>query len=165
MLSGFEALTTSELDALLEAPVLIVALIGAADGIFDAEEREWSDRLVNVFTYAKPKTVNDFYTRVSDNFIGKVSDKLSSLESDEDVREEELSAQLNALNPILAKLPPALGVVLYKSFLSLAKETAKASGGFLRIGAIAEAEHRWINLPMLTPIHLPAGVDPAVEEE
>ncbi len=165
MLSGFEFLESSEMAALLDAPVAIAALIGAADGKFDQQESEWSDRLVDVFTYNKPKALNDFYAQVSLNFIEKVNQKLAGLPGDTKAKTEALGRQLEALNPILAQLDQAAGAALYSSFIKLARETAKASGGFLRIGAIAAAEQRWIDLPMLTPIHAPAANVAETEEE
>jgi hypothetical protein len=48
--------------------------------------------------------------------------------------------------------------------VKLAEETAKASGGFLRIGAIAPEEEVWMSLPMLTPIAAPAH-DPSESKE
>jgi hydrogenase maturation protein HypF len=71
-------------------------------------------------------------------------------------REAALESKLQQVNPLLAKLDQELAAALYKSFRTLAQETAKASGGFLRIGAVGSAESRWIELPMITPIHPPA---------
>ncbi|MCC7506021.1 MAG: hypothetical protein IT259_12005 [Saprospiraceae bacterium] len=155
-MSDFDTLTPAEKAQLSEAPVLIVALLAAADGEFDRHEQDWTDRLVDVFTYAKPKLINDFYAPVSTGFVKKVSTKLASLPAETDARETALAAELEAINPLLAKLAPALGAALYKSFRTLALETAKASGGFLRIGAVSSVESRWVDLPMLTPI-LPPG--------
>ena len=74
------------------------------------------------------------------------------MSDDADTRSAELAEKIAAANPILAKLDIELAATLYKSYAVLAKETAKASGGFLRIGAVSAAEHRWTHLPMLTPI-------------
>lgn len=165
MLKGFENLTSAEQEALLLAPVWITALLGAADGTFDREERNWSDRLVQVRTYGNPASLRDFYRLVADNFIEKVERKLAELPDDVARRQADIAAALEKLNPLLAKLDPALGAALYKSFTGLAAETAKASGGFLRMGAISDAEHRWVKLPMLTPIVPPAGELPPEEAE
>lgn len=155
MLAGFENLTPAELDQLLETPVLITALIGAADGKFDRAEKTWSERLVRVHTYDNPVEMNEFYRRVAENFVEKVDRRLAELPLDAASRNAAIAAQLETLNPILAKLDVHLGAALYKSFVGLAEETAKASGGFLRIGAISDAEHRLVKLSMLTPIEAP----------
>jgi hypothetical protein len=151
-LEGFDQLNSEELDALLEAPVLIAALVGAADGEFDREERSWSDRLMFARTYNKPKHLNEFYSVVSNDFLPKVDAVLEHLPADADQRNTILSDQLAKLNPILAKLGEPLGADLYKSFVGLAKETAKASGGIFRFGAINAKEKPWIKLPMLIPV-------------
>lgn len=155
-MSNFDILSPAELAQLSEVPVQIVALIGSADGAFDSEEQDWSDRMVNVFTYAQPKLINDFYEPVSQGFIDKVKALLAALPGEAAAREAALESKLQQVNPLLAKLDQELAAALYKSFRTLAQETAKASGGFLRIGAVGSAESRWIELPMITPVHPPA---------
>lgn len=156
MLEGFQHLSGDEIDALVEAPVLITVLVGAADGELDREERGWSDRLMQARTYSKPHLVNEYYRIVADKFLEKLDQELERLPAGVDERSEAIAVRLGALNPILAKLDVHLGTTLYKSFIVLAQETAKASGGFLRIGSISAAEHKWVQLPMLTPVLEPS---------
>jgi hypothetical protein len=163
-LEGFDQLSIEELDALIEAPVLITALVGAADGEFDREERTWTDRLMQSRTYNKPKHLNAYYGVVAHDFITKVDAALLGFPVDVQQRNHHISLKLANINPILARLDPLLGADLYKSYIALAKETAKASGGFLRIGAISSAEAPWINLPMLTPIAPPLGTKPVEDD-
>ncbi|MBK7938467.1 MAG: hypothetical protein IPJ82_15910 [Lewinellaceae bacterium] len=163
LLDGFQNLEKNEIDALVEAPVLITILIGAADDNIDGEERKWTERLLRARTCNRPKELNEFYRVVVEGFWGKVQDRLSRLPAEVEARNEAISKLLGNLNPVLAKLDPELAADLYHGFISLAEETAKASGGFLRIGAISAAESRWTKLPMLTPIeHKP---DKTEEEE
>lgn len=151
-LEGFEHLHATELDLLLETPVLITVLVGAADGVLDREERNWSERLLQARTYHNPKHLNDYYSIVVNGFLDKVDRQLAQLPDDTEARNQLISKRLEGVNAILAKLDPPLSVDLYKSYLGLAKETARASGGFLRIGAISAEEARWIDLPMLQPV-------------
>ncbi len=151
-LEGFNHLHSSELDALLGAPALITVLVGAADGVLDREERTWSERLMQARTYNNPKHLNEYYAVVAHDFWGKLDTVLSTYPDDIDIRNNQIAEKLKDLNPILAKLEDPLGADLYRSYIGLAQETAKASGGFLRIGAISAAEAVWIDLPMLTPI-------------
>jgi hypothetical protein len=72
---------------------------------------------------------------------------------------------LEKLNPILAKLDAEVAYLLYHGLLSLAKEVAKASGGFLRIGAVSAAEYVLVELPMLTPIEAPEGMVAPVDHD
>ncbi len=152
MLEGFQHLSTEEIDALLAAPVQITALIGSADGEIDREERNWSERLMRARTYSQPHLIQEYYRIVADGFLNKLDTLMDALPNELEPRSQELADRIEKLNPILAKLDNELAATLYKSFVVLAKETAKASGGFLRIGAISAAEHQWVKLPMLTPI-------------
>jgi len=152
LIDGFKNLAKNEIDALVDAPVLITILVGAADGNIDGEERKWTERLLHARTYNKPQELNEFYRVVSEDFWNKIQDRLSRLPADVDARNEAISRRLADLNPILAKIDRELAADLYHGFVGLAEETAKASGGFLRIGAISAAESRWVGLPMLNPV-------------
>lgn len=152
MLDGFQNLTKSEIDSLVEAPALITILIGAADGELDPEERKWTERLLRTRTYNRPKELNEYYRVVLQDFWDKVQAFMASLPVDPTDRNEAISARLEKLNPVLAKLEVDLASDLYQGFIGLAEETAKASGGFLRMGSISAVESKWVNLPMLEPI-------------
>lgn len=165
MLEGFQHLSGAEMDALVQAPVLITILVGGADGELDRQERTWTERLMRARTYAKPALDNEYYRVVAEGFLEKIEKTIESLPADTEARNLLIAEKLGALNLILAKLDIHLAASLYKSYLSLARETAKASGGFLRIGAISAAEHQWIDLPMLTPISLPPGEEEVYSEE
>jgi hypothetical protein len=154
-MEGFESLSPEERSALLCAPALITILVGAADGHLDGEERTWSERLLRSRTYNKPERLNEFYHLVAESFWVRVTSELAHLPAEAEARNAEISARLSDLNPILAKLDLTLAAAIYKGFVGLAQETAKASGGFLRIGAVAKVEEKWVNLPMLTPIAAP----------
>jgi hypothetical protein len=165
-MKGFEALSPEERSALLHAPALITILVGAADGHLDGEERTWSERLLRTRTYNKPERLNEFYHLVAESFWVRVTSELAHLPAEVEARNAEISERLSHLNLILAKLDPALAAAIYKGFVGLAQETAKASGGFLRIGAVAEMEEKWVNLPMLTPVVAPQSAsEPDVWEE
>ncbi len=161
----FNTLTASELAELLQAPGLIVLLIGTVDGKLDQEERTWAERLIQSRTYNKPAVLNNFYQAVYDGFWDRLDLQIAMLPAEKAARHALLETELAELNPILNKLEPAIGAKLYHGFLTLAEETAKASGGFLRIGAIDETEQRWLQLPMLTPIHAAAREIEADEAE
>lgn len=152
MLEGLEHLTTEELDTLVSIPVWIAALVGGADGEIDREERVWADRLMRARTYSSPGLLSEYYRVVAQGFLEKVDEVMEVMSKDAQTRNAELSDKISAVNPVLARMEPAMGASFYKSFLTMAEETAKASGGFLRIGAVSSAENKWVKLPMLTPI-------------
>jgi len=159
LITGFDQLSKEEIDALVDAPALITILVGAADGDLDREERTWSERLLRSRTYNNPKTLNEFYRVVVEGFWMKVHSEMAHLPEDPAARNAEISTRLVRINPVLAKLDVQLAADLYKGFLGLAEETAEASGGFLRIGAISAEEARWVKLPMITPIIAPKKDD------
>jgi hypothetical protein len=165
MIQEFKNLSTSEIAQLTEAPLLVTLLIGASDGKFDREERTWSARLMETRTYTNPKMLNEFYKVVYDGCLGKIDAIQATLPTNVAARNHALSAKLSDINPILAKLDPLTAYYFHKSMLTLAEETAKASGGFLRIGSVSAAEYEWVKLPMLTTIATPANLPKAIEEE
>jgi hypothetical protein len=164
IIEGFQHLAKGEIDALVEAPALITVLVGMADGELDGEERTWSERLLRSRTYNKPKELNEFYRVVVESFWARVHSEITHLPKDAATRNQELSERLSKLNPILAKLDIELASDLYKGFVGLAEETAKASGGFLRIGAVSAEEKKWMELPMLMPIFSPKKQEQEEEE-
>ena len=121
----------------------------------DREERTWSERLLRSRTYNNPKVLNDYYRVVVETFWVRMQSEMAHLPRDVEARNLEISARLAQLNPILARLDRRLAADLYKGFVGLAEETAKSSGGFLRIGAIGTEENEWIKLPMLAPVVAP----------
>ena len=158
-LEGFEDLSSGELDALIQAPVLITILVAGADGDIDREERYWTDRLMQSRTYSKPKILNEFYRIVSTGFLEKVDKELETLPTDAQLRNVHVESLLKDLNPILAKMDVFLAGDLYKSYIALAREAALSSGGFLRIRAINAAEAEWVGLHMIRPIIKPKSKD------
>lgn len=151
-MTGFDHLSDPEFAALKAAPALVALLIGAADGELDREEMTWASKITHVRTYSKPVALQAFYERVSANFEYEVKRLQSSLPTDATERNSLISNKLSELNLILAKLEKPLAAGFYRSLKSLAGEVAKASGGFLRIGAVSLAEHKWVGLPMISPI-------------
>jgi hypothetical protein len=163
LIEGFKHLSEEEFDLLVEAPALITVLIGASDGELDREERTWSERLLRSRTYNNPKSLNNYYRVVAEGFWARVQGAMAHLPAGVQARNEEISKRLSALNPVLAKLDPSIAAALYKGFLGLAEETAEASGGFLRIGAIGAEEAKWVHLPMLTPVEMPEKGGPQTD--
>lgn len=151
----FSQLNADEQAVLLNAPVWTAILIGAADGKMDAEERSWSAKLMHTRSYAGLDELKDYYKEVFERFDAKLDEELGFLPADAASRESILSENLEKLNEIYPKLAPEIAYTLYKGLLGLAEETAKASGGFLRIGAVSAAEYELVKLPMIAPVENP----------
>jgi hypothetical protein len=164
-MQGFETLTPDELHLLEDTPALITVLIGGADGDLDREERTWSERLLRSRTYNKPAALNEYYSHVAEQFWAKIHAFMVEMPKETAQRNALIVQKLEPVSAILEKLEPTIAYGLYKGFRTLAEETAKSSGGFLRIGAIGEAELEWMHLPMLTPVAAPANWQENIEEE
>ncbi len=164
----FSNLSKEEIRMLQEAPALVTILIGASDGKLDGEERVWSEKLLRARSYSGKKALHEYYRSVSEGFWVELQHQMAILPSEIKARNKVVKGKLKNLNPILAKLDSVIAYSLYKGFLGLAEEVAKASGGFLRIGAVSATEQEVVSLPMLTPIVAPAGLaeeDEPFEEE
>ncbi len=149
---GFSTLTAEEMEVLIQVPIWITALIGGADGRLDPTERAWAEHIVRIRTYGREDSFDAYYHLVAENFSERLKKLWQQLPADASSRNEWLSEQIAQANAILSKLDNTLAATLYHSYLRLAKEVAKASGGFLRMGAISPEENRWLKLPMLLPI-------------
>lgn len=160
----FESLSAEELALLEDAPALITILVGGADGELDREERTWSERLIRSRTYNKPSELNEFYMHVAEQFWAKMNSFMNELPQSVAERSAILEDRLKKVNPILAKLSPEIAYQLYKGSLALAQETAKSSGGFLRIGAVNNMEKNWMELPMIKPIPQPENWNPEQDD-
>lgn len=145
-------LTDTEKSQLLEAIPAITILIAGADGEIDQDEKDWAAKLTNIRSFANNELLHEFYDAVGTDFESRLDAVLDLAPKTTEKRTEFLSEKLASLNPILAKLDPKVGYLLHKDFVSFAKHVAKASGGFLRIGAISSAEKKLIPLSMLDVI-------------
>ncbi len=165
-MAGFENLSPAELNELLDAPLLVALLVGLADGNFDREERRWAAHLLEVHTYIEPRELRRMFDQILEDFPTKVDALTASFPADAAARNQAISEKLAQVNDILPKIAPQLAYRYYRSLVGLAAETAKASGGFLRIGGVSAAEAKWVKLPMLRPVPRPADfVEPNAEED
>ena len=155
MNSYFSNISKDEYEKLQEAIFDVTILIAGADGKIDHEEKEWADKITHMRSYSGPEILREFYAQIDGYFESHLDAKIKKLTPDIDVRNARLASALNDLDPILAKLPQAVGATYYESIRSLAEHIAKASGGFMRIWSISQEEADWVELPMITPIDFP----------
>ncbi|MBL7828668.1 MAG: hypothetical protein JNJ57_18685 [Saprospiraceae bacterium] len=156
----FKQLTQESLEKLLDAPALVTILIGASDNNLDGEERTWSEKLLRARSFSGRPELQDYYRVVAESFWVKLQHELNSLPVDVSKRNEEIKRRLSELNPILSSLDHKIAYLIYKGLIGLAEETAKASGGFLRIGAVSTPEYEWVKLPMIKAIAQPKDFSP-----
>ena len=155
MLEAMQTLSQEEQDLLLDALPLVTVLIAGADGKIDKSETSWATKLTDIRSYSNEPELNDFYEKVSGNFAEKLSYLVSQWPADAKAGVKEVSEKLAGLNPILAKVPQALGAKFYTSLTSFAKHIARADGGIFKMWSISKEEEALIGLPMITPIEMP----------
>ncbi len=149
-----EIVNESQAKLLLNAVPEIAVLIAGADGDIDEKETEWAEKITKIRSYSGPESLRDYYAKASQNFEENFRKLIESLPPNTDQRSAELSKRLTALNPIISRLDNDLAYDLYKSYLSFAKHVAKASGGWLRMWSISNAEKKFVDLPMLDEVIL-----------
>jgi hypothetical protein len=159
-MTQFENLTQGEIELLENAIPQIAILIAGADGNIDQDEKDWAAKLTHIRGYANPKALQAFYDAIDPNFNTKFGDFIQSLPKNTEERQAILNTELAKLNDIFPKLEPRFGYLLYQSFVSFAKQIAKASGGMLGFATISRAEKKWVDLPMLTPVEQPPHEQP-----
>ena len=152
MTEEYKVLTQEEYETLKNSISWITILIASADGDIQPEEVEWAEKLANIRGFALPQELKGFYRDVGVDFHERLHNMIDVMPKDKELRKDLLFEKLATVNPIMAKLDPSIGSVLYESFKSFAKHVAKASGGFLRFFSISSEEKKLMELTMLTPI-------------
>ncbi len=152
MLEHFKGLTEDEKSKLMDAVPLITILVAGADGNIDAEELNWAEKVTDIRSYNLKGELKEFYIEVHATLRARVDHFLSVLPGDVPSRTSQIEEELANLNPILAKLNPAVGTKMYKGYISFAEHVAKASGGLLGFFSINPEEAKVITLHTLTPI-------------
>jgi len=162
MLRQLNNLPADELQELYDAIPVITLLIAGADGEIDKDELEQSEKITKIRGFSGGEIMQDFYDKVGEDYSERLKRWMNVVSKDTAERTADLSARVEKLNPILAKLTPELGAAMYKSFTTFAKHVAKASGGFLGFGSINKDEAALVDLPMLTEIiYVPEEEDEA----
>lgn len=151
-----DQLKDSELEILAGSVTRIALLVGSADGQFSSEEKDRAERLVHIRSFSHHPGLEGLYERAFDEFHATMDSLMANFDGDFDQLHRSLSADLEQVNDILGKLDPDMASMVYESFKSLAWHIARASGGFLGMGAISKAEEHWIHLPM---IHKPESAE------
>lgn len=153
MIPQFQVLNDDEKALMFEAIPLITILIAAADGNIEEKELKWADKIASIRSFSAHDTLKEYYEIVDQNFVKKVRELINTLPDDNDERLKEISHKLSDLNKVFPKIRDInFSVRLYKSFLTFAEQVAKASGGFLGMGAISAEEKQYISLDMIKPV-------------
>jgi len=147
-------ISDEEKQTLIDATAWITLLIAGADGSIAQQELEWATKIAGIRAYSHPDSLDTYYERVGHSFQEKLDALISELPKDTTERTAALTAKLDTVNPILAKLDNPIAFSFYKGFRSFAEHIAKSDGGFLRFFSVSTEEKKLIGLPMLTKIEL-----------
>jgi len=154
MIAGWNSLSVDDKTALIEAPVYITILIGAADNNLDDTEKEWGERLTHFRSITTEEYVQKFYEEADKVFHKKLLSVLASYETKGFTNVQKLEDARNSLkrvNQTLSHLDEDIANNIYNSLLSFAKHIAKVSGGILHMGGISPEEKELLDLKMIDP--------------
>lgn len=155
MIPQFKGLNDKEQKLLTDAIPMITVLIAGADGNIDSEEKEWANKVMEIRGYKHPVELEGYYAIAGENFAARLDQLINELPQDTNARNQMISDELAQLNAIFPKMDPHHAAHFYESFTTFAEHVAKASGGFLRFGAISRDEAKYVDLPMVTKVHMP----------
>lgn len=148
MVAELSKLSSSELELVYKAPLLVCILIAGADGTIDRKEIKKAITIVQ----KKQKgtdSVSMLFKEVAQDF----EDKLKVLEQgypyEATQRTPLLTDELNALNSLWPKLSQDFAKGYYEILLMFAQEVAASSGGLLGMKSIGAEEAKLVKLTMI----------------
>ena len=150
MISEFEGLSEAEVKLMNKAPILVVALIGGADGKIDNKELNKAVDLVSLKQSRARPTLVEYYKAIATDFEKNLREfvvNLATGSAEDNVA--NMTQELEQVNPILAKIDNRFAVSFYASMKDIAKQVAEASGGFLGYGRMGYEETKAARLEML----------------
>lgn len=147
MVKELERLSSSEVEIVTKAPLLVCILIAGADDEIDKKEIKGAIELAKK---AKAKaSLSGFYKMVAEDFEDKLKIILQSLPAKSTQRNPLLVEELSQLNSILPKINKAFALDFYNSLLYIAKKIAESSGGVLGMKSVGDEEMKLLSLPMI----------------
>jgi len=155
MIPQFKGLNETEQKLLTDAIPMITVLVAGADGNIDSEEKEWANKVMEIRGYKHPVELDGYYTIAGANFASRLDQLINELPQDTNARNKMISDELAQLNNIFPKMDPTYAAHFYESFTTFAEHVAKASGGFLRFGAVSRDEAKYVDLPMVNKVEMP----------
>ena len=153
MVKEIAHLSSEDQALVVDAIPYITILIAGADGVIDEKETAWAEKITDIRSYATPDKLNDYYKVVGDRFDKRMTELLIDLPNEVEPRTNAISAELSKLNGIFKEIPHFYAQALYDSYTSFAEHMAKASGGFLGMMSVSDAEEALVGLPMIEPFN------------
>jgi hypothetical protein len=146
----FNNLNEEQKNVLIQAPAFVSYLIGGADNNFDEKEMEIAKYTVNLRKTVGEPLLFDYYMWVAESFNIELDTLVSKYEHlQADARTKILVEEIEKLNEVLALVDGLYAKALLKSWKSLAREVAGASGGFLGMLNVSYEEEHLLDLAMI----------------
>lgn len=149
MREQFSYLSTSEEEAVIDAPALITALIAGSEKDIDGDEVKESLHLMKWKNFHARPDLLEYYQEVSNRFPRRLEQILKEMPEETEERKAWIEKRLSALNTILPKFEKPFAEQLYASYRELARHIAESSGGVLGYLSVTFQESRLIQLPMI----------------
>jgi hypothetical protein len=151
MISSFDKLSDTEIEAMLRAPLIACILIAGADGNVDRKEIQKAIHHARKSKSAgKSKAaMAEYFKLVEEDFEDKLKIVFQSLPTAVTDRNHLIVEELTSLNKILPKLDKPFAVDFYAKMRDLAHEVASSSGGVLGMNKVGDEEAQYVELPMI----------------
>ena len=122
----FKNLSESEKEQLVRFPAYISLLASTAENGIDKQEKNAAVKLTHVKTYSCDPLLSGFYEMAVNSFENTITLLDRELPHSKEERKEAIIHELNKLEVLLKKLPPAFADVFRKSMDSYKKHVSKA---------------------------------------
>ena len=126
MHSKIEHLSSAEKKLVLDAPILITALIAGADGDFHYDEIKKAVKIIHVKTYSEPRDVRGVYKSIDKHSEEMIDHLINHLPKSANERSAILVERLQGLNNVFPKLDHNFAHELYNSLRELAYYVSNA---------------------------------------
>ncbi len=147
MHSKIEHLNADEQSLVLNAPLLVTALISGADGEFTNEEIQQAVKIIHIKSYKESKEVSGVYKTIDLQTEDSIQMLISALPESTLERNQMLQTQLSGLNAIFPKLDQQFAYDLFQSLKQLAFYVSTA--GDLGVGVQSQQEKDMARLSFL----------------
>lgn len=149
MIPEFNSLSSTEIELMHKAPLLVCILVAGADGHIDQSEIRKAIEFATKKHRKGKSRLLDFYYEVGIDFEDKLKIVIQSFPVKEKERASKIVEELKGLNQIMRKLDKEFSGEFYTSLKEIALEIAKSSGGVLGLRSVGNEEAQYLNLSMI----------------
>lgn len=149
MLHQLRNLNQQEMDLLAAAPVWVMLLIACADQNIEEKEVNRGKEIIRIKSFAEKSDVRFIFSDLESQMDDIIDQSLKLLSADGEERMAFISAKLEELNDVLAKIERSFAIQFYNSLRDLAIYVAQANDSFFGVISVSKEEKKYIKLPML----------------